>query len=340
MKLKTLTPLWTGGVKGTCDRLHETGIIGSLRWWYEALVRGLGGSACDPSRHECSYDPKKPHDGLCDVCRVFGATGWRRQFRLEVLDHALSNASIEHTIRADRTYTDNKGRTRAPTWYFRDPNRSQRVPNTPKHGELSLKIQALSSSVSPEVIAGLIQFIADWVAVGARTQMGFGVVELANGRIDTEPLHDWLSALAGTETNPKLPSLQNAFFARIASKNGATEQETFNLKYDLRRLFAEDRNLRHFVMGTVRGKRLAAKIKMSRPYGNGLIRVWGWIPREADVYGSDWERNTVVELLHQHLKTRCTLQVWREFNSPRDTTGQEYDDPTEFLKSLLVSESS
>ncbi len=30
--LKTLTPLWTGGVGGTCDRLHETGLIGSLRW--------------------------------------------------------------------------------------------------------------------------------------------------------------------------------------------------------------------------------------------------------------------------------------------------------------------
>jgi len=48
MTLQTLTPLWTGGVDQTCDRLHETGLIGGLRWWYEALVRGLGGYACDP----------------------------------------------------------------------------------------------------------------------------------------------------------------------------------------------------------------------------------------------------------------------------------------------------
>ncbi|UKL14242.1 type III-B CRISPR module RAMP protein Cmr1 [Dissulfurimicrobium hydrothermale] len=41
--LKTLTPLWTGGVDQTSDRLHETGLIGSLRWWYEALVRVQGG---------------------------------------------------------------------------------------------------------------------------------------------------------------------------------------------------------------------------------------------------------------------------------------------------------
>ena len=49
LKIKTLTPIWTGGVEGKCDRLHETGIIGSMRWWYEAIVRGLGGYACDPT---------------------------------------------------------------------------------------------------------------------------------------------------------------------------------------------------------------------------------------------------------------------------------------------------
>jgi hypothetical protein len=57
--LKTLTPLWTGGVDQTCDRLHETGLIGSLRWWYEVLVRGLGGYACDPTEHRCTFDEEK-----------------------------------------------------------------------------------------------------------------------------------------------------------------------------------------------------------------------------------------------------------------------------------------
>jgi len=80
--LKTLTPLWTGGVDQTCDRLHETGLIGSLRWWYEALVRGLGGYACDPT----SEDRCPDKDGnLCVVCELFGCTGWARKFRLEVL---------------------------------------------------------------------------------------------------------------------------------------------------------------------------------------------------------------------------------------------------------------
>jgi CRISPR-associated protein Cmr1 len=82
-RLKTLTPIWTGGVDGTCDRLHETGLIGSLRWWYEALVRGLGGYACDPTGEERCPDK----DGKrCAACELFGCTGWARKFRLCVLD--------------------------------------------------------------------------------------------------------------------------------------------------------------------------------------------------------------------------------------------------------------
>ncbi len=82
-RLRTLTPLWTGGVDQTCDRLHETGLIGSLRWWYEALVRGLGGYACDPTS-----DGRCPDENgrRCAACELFGCTGWARKFRLRVLD--------------------------------------------------------------------------------------------------------------------------------------------------------------------------------------------------------------------------------------------------------------
>ncbi len=80
-RLKALTDVWTGGVDQQCDRLHETGLIGSLRWWYEALVRGLGGSACDPI--ENSPCRNKDH---CAACELFGCTGWSRKFRLRVWD--------------------------------------------------------------------------------------------------------------------------------------------------------------------------------------------------------------------------------------------------------------
>jgi CRISPR-associated protein Cmr1 len=41
LHIQTLTPLWTGGINPTMDRIHETGLIGSLRWWHRAIVRGL-----------------------------------------------------------------------------------------------------------------------------------------------------------------------------------------------------------------------------------------------------------------------------------------------------------
>ena len=84
IEIKTLTPLWTGGVDRKCDRLHETGIIGSMRWWYEAIVRGLGGYACDPSSDPCKYNGENGLANICLACQIFGCTGYGRRFRLVV----------------------------------------------------------------------------------------------------------------------------------------------------------------------------------------------------------------------------------------------------------------
>ncbi|NPA40530.1 MAG: type III-B CRISPR module RAMP protein Cmr1, partial [Thermodesulfobacteria bacterium] len=64
-KIKTLTPIWTGGINRTCDKLRETSILGSLRWWFEAIVRGLGGYVCDPtSENKCQLDQRKFLEGI------------------------------------------------------------------------------------------------------------------------------------------------------------------------------------------------------------------------------------------------------------------------------------
>ena len=99
---QTLTPLWTGGVERKSDQIRETGLIGSLRWWYEGIVRGMGGYACwldSNGKSTCQFDVNKYYtgrsqcrretnliaeSGLCPVCQFFGATGWKRRFRLEV----------------------------------------------------------------------------------------------------------------------------------------------------------------------------------------------------------------------------------------------------------------
>ena len=93
VKIKALTPIWTGDADGKNTTLRETGIIGSIRWWHEALIRGLGGTACDPtSDHRCQLSGKEKTEKeriskMCPACYLFGCTGWARKLRLHILDN-------------------------------------------------------------------------------------------------------------------------------------------------------------------------------------------------------------------------------------------------------------
>ncbi|WP_008310129.1 type III-B CRISPR module RAMP protein Cmr1 [Leptolyngbya sp. PCC 6406] len=388
VKIKTLTPLWTGGVEtGKCDHIHETGILGSLRWWMEVLVRGVGGHVKDPtaekSEHRSGLNPNEfdakiyrqlqdeferrkylRNAGLCDVSQIFGATGWKHRFRLEIQDIQVTDASVQHPMKANRTYTDKQGNQKTPTWYFPDA----KSPNAPKTGTFVLKIQSLHPGFNPNIIGGLIQFIADWSALGARPQMGFGVIQVEGIRIDTQPLYDWLITTVGSHTYPDLPSPQNIFLAQIQPKDPNSsfkEEDTFNLKYDLRQLFRtqqitpqqqnqsnkpitkkdkdsgnnkekEEQELRHFIMGIEKDNCQAAKIKVSRSYNDDkLMRIWGWVPTKAEVYKNGWSREKIVDAICQHLKAHYTLHGWREMNLERDTVTANQTDVQAFLRSLL-----
>ncbi|NOZ87737.1 MAG: type III-B CRISPR module RAMP protein Cmr1 [Deltaproteobacteria bacterium] len=96
-RVTALSDLWTGDIDGKRERLITTGLLGSIRWWFEVLVRGLGGSACNPTDTMCEG---RNH---CVVCELFGCTGWARKFRFEVLDE---NGNIKtDQIKQDRTFS-------------------------------------------------------------------------------------------------------------------------------------------------------------------------------------------------------------------------------------------
>lgn len=99
-KLKALTDIWTGDAERKGDRLIPTGLLGSIRWWFEVLVRGLGGEACDPSDQEIRCPDK--HGRRCVVCELFGCTGWARKFRMMVLDE--QEKVIQGQIKANTTF--------------------------------------------------------------------------------------------------------------------------------------------------------------------------------------------------------------------------------------------
>jgi CRISPR-associated protein Cmr1 len=84
IRCEPLTPVWTADAYGNGDRTRETGLIGSLRWWYEAILRGCGFYACDPSAGTCMYEDERGLAGICLACQLFGCTGYSRRFRLVV----------------------------------------------------------------------------------------------------------------------------------------------------------------------------------------------------------------------------------------------------------------
>lgn len=105
-KFIALTDIWTGDANQRADRFIPTGLMGSLRWWFEVLVRGLGGTACDPTSpvrcpdHKVKNPTSPGHH--CIVCELFGCTGWARKFRLRVLDK--QGDVIQNQINAGKTF--------------------------------------------------------------------------------------------------------------------------------------------------------------------------------------------------------------------------------------------
>ncbi|GAB6277155.1 MAG: hypothetical protein SAMD01599839_16950 [Rectinema sp.] len=82
-QFKAVTDIWTGNICSNERNLITTGLLGSIRWWFEVLVRGLGGYACDPTDKEHKNCEGRDH---CVSCELFGCTGWARKFRFQVLN--------------------------------------------------------------------------------------------------------------------------------------------------------------------------------------------------------------------------------------------------------------
>jgi len=191
VKIKTLTPLWTGDAYRKGETLRETGIIGSLRWWYEALIRGLGGTACDPTDTQCNDKSR------CDACELFGCTGWSRKFRLEVnTEREITNLSF---FIGSRKYIGAK---------------------RPVSGVVTKAPAVLTFTPLKEISSGewqllreSLQIIADKGALGGRTSQGNGAIKVIENNL---PVKNSKISLKGTRANNinciNRPNLADFFF--------------------------------------------------------------------------------------------------------------------------------
>lgn len=182
IKLKTLTPIWTGGVEtGQMDRLHETGIIGSLRWWYETIVCGLGGDVCvatsDNPNDRCQFDAKayektkNIEDGLtnvCPVCRLFGCTGWKRRFEL----HISATQSVPFWLATkDRP-------TKFNHWWLSEIYQTEQ--SNVALGQLTLHFRWMRGyGTLHQIMQALVSLVSQLGGLGAKPQYGFGIVSYA-----------------------------------------------------------------------------------------------------------------------------------------------------------------
>ena len=224
VRLRTLTPLWTGGVKGECTKLRETSILGSLRWWFEAIVRGFGGYACDPTSNvKCELDAKKYNEGkdpkelICPSCYVFGTTGWARRFRLKIDDSGFSEIKPTFIIRT-REEERHKG------WFLGKEDSGGVL------GEFTIGIYE-TYDMCKDLVLLLLHLSSLW-GIGAKTQDGFGICEF-NGNYNIKNSISQIKYLIDSSQNDQvskgynrdiLPNLEDFFFAKIIIKENIEDK--------------------------------------------------------------------------------------------------------------------
>jgi CRISPR-associated protein Cmr1 len=210
----TRTPLWAASAeKGRQDRLHETGIIGSLRWWYEAILRGLGASVCSTA-DRCQRDDQHVP---CEACHLFGCTGHRRRFRM-----TFGNGLPLYVDKDPRLKLDSiplpSGRIKGPPdkrfsggWFlYRDSWIGS------LQSPLMMRITPLALNAQEKVLRVPLALISRHASFGAKVSNGYGVVDiLENGAplaVD-QALVEGLST--GKSTAAEFPNLRDFFFAKV-----------------------------------------------------------------------------------------------------------------------------
>jgi CRISPR-associated protein Cmr1 len=174
-----------------------------MRWWYEAIVRGMGGYACDPtSGKSCKFNAEAYNKeyrrlleaneskelaskhalevGLkevCPACRLFGCTGWKRRFKLETFVDA-------NQIESFNLATLDKKKSFNNWWLssiFEKSIKSDHSNMT--FGKFNLVITEFTNSTSLIIssqIHSLLSIMSTIGAIGAKNQYGYGIFDFKN----------------------------------------------------------------------------------------------------------------------------------------------------------------
>ena len=363
-KFITLTPIWTGNIDKKSPILKESGLIGSLRSWYETIIRGYGGIACDPTSDDQCPQKIKGIERHCDVCELFGCTGWAKKIRLIVF--------------GGREFKEGEIRIKLPGQKFGwllGSGIMGVIDSNIKVLRINLGLLETEKEIK-NTIWVIMNFMSKWSAIGARHQVGYGVFLFKN-ETNVDAFTSYIDKIlkrserreALYQTN--LPDITEFFFCKInftkdfpkrwneifrdvILKDKESLEKCYQnnflpisplVRYKLRQLFREEflnldererRMLRHFLLGTVRGVRTASKISVSHAYkinNSWELRIWGWIPPNLPKI----KRNIVLKMLYDAFKENKFWEetfkisivdteslIWREFDGGKRCTNCLY----------------
>ena len=240
---KTLTPLWTGDAWGECDELKLTGLIGSLRWWFEVLVRGMGYKACDSTGdNKCQSkrqsEIKSPEDVLdiyrkiCPVCYLFGTTGWKSRFQVKIEDNKLEGINKFEV------------RTRSNKHKVKEKNEYLSRYCNGLFGSFTLIFSFLSDVPDKYIclFVKLLKLLSNYGMIGAKISQGNGVCSIkiesesfdVNTCLDKDFSTIELSKTEKQKNCSDCPKLSNFKFLKI--------NLSFNNKMNLRHIWRKDSN--------------------------------------------------------------------------------------------------
>lgn len=263
LQLKTLTPLYTGGVSMNGEQIHPAGLLGSIRRFSTLLGNALGD----------------------------------RDFAGRLWGLAEDNADDRHAKRVALRFDCHKLKTKAlPSpikcsqnarhrgWYF----------GLAQEGQLGMRLTARAQLDAADwnLLALALQIQTRHASFGAKDQFGLGVVEAAD--LAPTPLVEAVVEPGSASAAPIRPGLQDAFFARLLfacpappdlkSRMEAGLHWRSHLRDSLRaRERVEEaawKSLRHYTMGKLNQYGSAVNVSAIYPISPDqcALRIWGVLP--------------------------------------------------------------
>ncbi|MBD3180846.1 hypothetical protein GF312_01040 [Candidatus Poribacteria bacterium] len=325
------TPLWTGDAKGQSNKaIKETGVLGSLRWWYGVVVRGLQRSCINMG------------DGVnfSHSQALFGGSGQNnigrsRRFRL-----TTSGGTPCYTNNTDPVrIKPSRGSARHNGWFL----------GCGLTGNIKARFDSFYPDFDPAPqLSPIIAMSSHYGGLGARTQHGYGIFSALGSDGETplnfpdrtQTVDTFIQNIQGQPEVEVFPALQDFFFAKFTFQTEEGWEKDVDglwshagskksiegwlkssvpvspaLKNQLRfvNIFTPPSITRirqgaeSYIFGDS-DKKIASKINISCAYEISEnvweIRVWGWIPDDNirdDLRPRGLSRNTVLAELYTSL---------------------------------------